>query len=191
MKLSRNATWIVVLAVYFLGSVGAELHLLAVFWPTDGEKFPKEVLAFWEIFDWQLPSKDVQIIALAGVVGALGGSIHGAGTLAHWSAHWSKGQEEVAKWGVWYLSRPLIGAALAVIVYLVVRAGLFSPSSGDAADVNVYGVTAVAGIVGLFSERATRKLKEVAATLFRTREDAQSESPEQSENAGEATRPSD
>ena len=77
--------------------------------------------------------------------------------------------------------------ALAVVVYLVIRAGLFSPTTGDAESVSVFGVTAIAAIVGLFSERATKKLKEIADALFRTREDAQGEMRREREERGEET----
>jgi len=60
-----------------------------------------------------------------------------------------------------------IWAALATVFYFVLRAGFFS---GDATNssVNVYGIAAVAGFVGLFSRQATDKLREVFDTLFKT-----------------------
>ena len=49
--------------------------------------------------------------------------------------------------------------------YVILRAGLFSPSSSiDQA--SPFGFSAVAALVGLFSEQAMEKLRDVAANIF-------------------------
>lgn len=185
MKPKINSTWLVTLIVFFLVSLVVEAHLVLRVWPTSGETFPRSIALFWGSVDWSLPSKEGQFLTLVAAVGALGGSVHGLGSLAFWSAHWSPGREELSRWGVWYLLRPPIGLALAVVVYLLIRAGLFSPTTANAEDVNVFGVTAIAGVVGLFSERAMEKLKEIAATIFRTREATEQEVRREGQGGGQ------
>ena len=50
-------------------------------------------------------------------------------------------------------------------MYLLLRAGLFSPSASNA-QVSPYGFSAIGALVGLFSEQASEKLKRVAEELF-------------------------
>ena len=94
---------------------------------------------------------------------ALGSFIHVA---TSFSTHVGRGELEPG-WTSWYALRLLIGPALAIVFYFVVRAGFFN---GDAttSSVSSYGIAAIAGIVGLFSRQATEKLRELFDTLFRT-----------------------
>jgi hypothetical protein len=64
-----------------------------------------------------------------------------------------------------YCTLPFTGAGLALITYLLLRGGLTS-SSVEAGAVNPYGVTAVGALVGLFSDQAVEKFKQVFSTLL-------------------------
>ena len=86
--------------------------------------------------------------------------------------------------------RPIVGAGLAVVVYLVLQTGLLSPvassvppavssvsteatvagtpTGGGATD--VYRALAIACLTGLFARRAMDKLREVFFTLFQAKE---------------------
>src|SRR5262249_50058448 len=66
-----------------------------------------------------------------------------------------------------YLVRPLLGAGIGFIFYLVVRGGFLSGSNFDATTVNPFGVTAVAALVGMFCDPALQKLREGFLALFR------------------------
>ena len=59
----------------------------------------------------------------------------------------------------------VVGTALDLIVYFALRGGLFS---GDftSNEVNPYGITAVAGLVGMFSKQATAKLAQLFDIAF-------------------------
>jgi hypothetical protein len=56
-----------------------------------------------------------------------------------------------------------VGAALAVITYLIIRAGLI-----QGAGINDFGVSAVSALVGLMTVRMTHKLKDIFDSLFGT-----------------------
>jgi len=59
----------------------------------------------------------------------------------------------------------MVGALLALLAYLVVRAGLVSgPLSSEA--VSPFGFVALAGLVGLFTDQTIGKLKAVFETLL-------------------------
>ena len=71
----------------------------------------------------------------------------------------------VWSWVAFYLLLPFTGAMLAVIFYLVVRGGFFSPQASTETT-SPFGFAALSALVGLFSPQATLKLKEVAETIF-------------------------
>jgi len=126
---------------------------------------PKRLVAlFYGIFEFTITA-EVRLILLVLVVGALGASVHAATSFAAYV-----GNRRLASSWLWYYAlRPPIGAALALIVYFVVRGGFLNPASG--ASVNDFGTVAVAGLVGMFSKQATNKLDELFSTLFKTDKD--------------------
>jgi hypothetical protein len=65
----------------------------------------------------------------------------------------------------WYLLRPLIGAGLPLIFYFLLRGGVLTVGT-NLANLNLIGVAAISGLVGMFSENAMYKLKDLADTLF-------------------------
>jgi hypothetical protein len=108
---------------------------------------------------------DERLILLVIVAGILGSFVHGATSLADYI-----GNDNFHKnWTWFYLLRPPIGMALALVFYFVIRGG-FLTTSGGAQDINPYGIAALAGLVGMFSKQATDKLSEVFSTLFRAAE---------------------
>jgi hypothetical protein len=116
----------------------------------------------WGLFSLQL-SKTTGLMVLAGVSGALGGWT----TAIRLFAFWAGERKLKATWPWWFGNRVLGGAALALVVYLLIRAGLFGSESATG-DVNPYGTTAFAALVGLFTRQAMTKLQAVFDTLFQT-----------------------
>lgn len=105
---------------------------------------------------------DERLIMLVIIAGILGSFVHGATSLADYI-----GNDNFNKsWTWFYLLRPAIGMALALVFYFVIRGG-FLTTSGGAKDINPYGIAALSGLVGMFSKQATDKLSEVFGTLFR------------------------
>jgi hypothetical protein len=97
------------------------------------------------------------------VAGALGSFIHTATSFGDFVGN----NKLSTNWLWWYILRPFIGTALAAIFYLVIRGGFMSPGT-DASSINLYGIVALAGLVGMFSKQATDKLGEVFTTMFKT-----------------------
>jgi hypothetical protein len=114
------------------------------------------------LFDVDL-GPDTALLLLVVLSSAAGSFVHIATSFANYAGR----NRLETSWLAWYALRGIIGAALAIVFYFVLRAGFFS---GDAtnASVNAYGIAAVAGFVGLFSRQATDKLRELFDTLFKT-----------------------
>jgi hypothetical protein len=117
--------------------------------------------------DLELERRYVLIVL---VVGALGGLVHGARSFGNYVGT----QEFRARWIWWYLLRAPISAAVAVVFYTAVRGGILS-SSSSAANLSLFGVAALAGMVGLFTDQALQKLEQAFVAVFvvaKTKEDA-------------------
>jgi hypothetical protein len=142
-------------------------YLLLRLWPAGLEDDTKgsalQTVHLWRssiVFDVTL---DVRLILLVMVAGGLGSFIHTATSFGDYV-----GNDKLSRtWFWWYILRPFIGMALALIFYLVIRGGFLSVGT-EAGKINPYGITALAGLVGMFSKQATDKLDEVFNTLFRT-----------------------
>ncbi len=113
----------------------------------------------WPASD-QVPDK--QIIAIALLAGALGSQIH---ALASFAAHAGNNQFDSA-WGWWFVFRPILGALLALVFYFSIHGGLLLMVDSEASSIRVSGLAAISMLVGLFTEQATHKLKELFDTLF-------------------------
>lgn len=120
----------------------------------------RETLCFHVTFDGQL----LMLVMLAG---ALGSCIHAATSFGDFVGN----RQLAANWLWWYLLKPVTGTILATIVYLCVQ-GAFLAGAGDAEHVNVYGILALAGLVGACSKQATDKLGATFDTVFGIEADA-------------------
>ena len=164
-KLSRIA-----FGVYLIALNLALAYVLVRIWPAGSVT---EGVVATSLFGPPIAvSEEVRLLLIVLVTGALGSYIHLATSFADYVGNrrfsWS--------WGWWYMLRPFIGMALAVIVYFVVRGGLVG-ANGGASGLNPYGVAAVAGLAGMFSRQATDKLQEVFQNLFRTENPPAREDP--------------
>lgn len=121
---------------------------------------PAQVGFFFNVVTWD-PSIASALLALVAIAGALGSLLHTANSFA---VHVAR-RDFDKSWQWWYILRPLIGAGLALVTYLLVRGQLLG-LSGPSEELNPYGVAGIAALVGLFSRQAMVKLGEVADTLF-------------------------
>ena len=140
------------------------LYLLIKIWPDKipPEDSPEALTAFFGKIHFVV-SLEIRFLLIAVLSGALGSYIHAATSFVDFIGN----RKFVSSWTWWYLLRPFIGIALALLIYFAVRGGLVSASTG-AAGLSPYGIAAIAGMSGLFSKQATDKLREVFETLFKT-----------------------
>jgi hypothetical protein len=104
---------------------------------------------------------EIRLVLFSTLFGIIGASIHGLGSLTAWITT----NKLQAGWGLWYLTRPPIGAGLAIITYIIIRAGFISGSGGPAA-ISDFGVAGISALVGLMTDEMTSKLRDVFDTLF-------------------------
>jgi hypothetical protein len=116
---------------------------------------------------------EVRLILIAAVGGALGAYVHLATSFADYA-----GNEKLTRnWCWWYLFRPLVGMALAEVVYFAMRGGLLPSTNTATSAISPYGVCAITALSGLFSRQATDKLKEVFETIFRVQQPIERKDP--------------
>jgi hypothetical protein len=142
-NLSRTAVWS--MAIIYFATALALFYLLCAIWP-QGQNGPRI---------------EVQLIWLVVITSALGSYIHTVTSFTLYAGNQSLFQ----RWVAWYVLRPAISAALALIFYFALRAGLFAGASADQT-VNPFGVAAISGMVGMFSKQATEKLSKIFDTIF-------------------------
>ena len=124
----------------------------------------------------ELPGSSLwQLIALVAIVGALGGLTHSVSSFGTFVGNNSL----KASWLWWYALKPVLSALVAVIVFLVFRAGLGTPDLGLGAG-ECLTVAGFAALVGLFADQATLKLKDIFDALFTPRSDPRKDKAEQS-----------
>jgi hypothetical protein len=114
------------------------------------------------LFGWRpRVSREASLFVIVLCAGALGAVVHALRSL-----YWYVGNRSLRRsWLMMYLLLPLTGALLGLIVYLVLRGGLTSPAGGFT-EINPYGMTAIAALVGLFSRETAEKLRAVFETLL-------------------------
>jgi len=126
-------------------------------------------------------SDEIRLLLIVALAGALGGLVH-----ALRSFYWYVGNRKLVRsWLPMYILLPLVGTTLGLIFYLVIRGGFFS-SQATAQQTSPFGFAALASLVGLFSQQAVLKLKEVAETLWfkpQPGADAQPQEKEEDESA--------
>ena len=112
------------MALILLGLLFAYLFLR--FWPSELDTNSKgtevEQITFWGnriVIHIRL---DVQLLVIVMLAGGLGSFIHSATSFGDYVGNETLTQN----WIWWYLLRPFIGMALALIFYLVIRGGFLS-----------------------------------------------------------------
>jgi hypothetical protein len=154
---------VVILAVVAIVGTVLALFSLWRFWPAAPDaKGASPATAVFSYFGWRVSlSRDQQFLVLAAVAGSLGGLLHALRSLSTYVGE----RYLFRSWLLYYLLLPLVGAVLATIVYVVLRAGLL-PGETATSQPNPYGIAAVAALVGLFSGQAAEKLQAIFETIF-------------------------
>jgi hypothetical protein len=160
-------------ALLLLGALFTLLQLF-IFWPTAldppaagtaaggeaGELTPQKEVHYLGLWEFTL-STEVVFFLIVGCSGALGGLIHAVRSVSIYvgtrTLRWS--------WVAYYLLLPLVGVLGGTLFYVILRAGLFSPST-EVEQASPFGFAAVAGLVGLFSQQAMEKLRDLAGQIF-------------------------
>ncbi len=160
--MSRRATLGLGLALVFLAILA--LAAIVVFWPADFGRDAGPSVSV--LFGARTLPRETDLLLLAVIFGALGSFLHVAKSFATFAGN----RALVDSWTWWYCLQPLVGMALAVVFYVMVRGGFLS-SGASAADVSPFGLAGISGLAGMFSKQATDKLNELFSTMFSTAAD--------------------
>lgn len=103
------------------------------------------------------PIPDGQLMLLVLYAGALGALLHGLRSM-----FWYVGNRQlVQSWVLMYVLLPLTGSGLAFTFFLIARAGFYDPTQNTSTV-----LVGLAVLVGMFSNQASAKLKDIAEGLF-------------------------
>jgi hypothetical protein len=155
-------------AIVLFSGIAIVLGLLALyslwtFWPEgvqDEEAARRPQSVTWFSWHFSLDREFLFFLTVA-LAGALGGLIH---TIRSFT--WYAGNRTLVwSWIPYNMLLPVVGALAGTVFYLVLRAGLFSPST-SVEQASPFGFAAVSILAGLFSPQAFEKLKLIAADIF-------------------------
>jgi hypothetical protein len=102
------------------------------------------------------------LVALAGFIGNM---IHIATSFTNYVGS----KKFQRSWILWYFVKPFSAAALAVIFYILLKAGLLNSDGANGA--NPFGIVILSALAGLFTDKAMLKLEEIFVTMFRPKDD--------------------
>jgi hypothetical protein len=141
---------------------------LTVTIPTEGNQ---------DVDEWRI-NREKNLIIVNALFGILGGSTYGLASITTWIGN----NKYDKSWTLWYVSRPIIGGALALIFYFLLRAGLVG---GFPINVGDFGFAAISIIIGLLTTTAMKKLRDVFDVLFgiAKRKDEMGDEPTPTANA--------
>jgi hypothetical protein len=129
------------------------------------------------------PPTEANVLLMIILMGALGGFIHFASSLAQFVGN----RKLFRSWIIYYLLMPFEGSSLALIIYLLLRVGVLAPSTssnGSTENLNLIGLYAFAGLTGLFAKQAIEMLADVFNVIFKK---VQAKDPiEKGEDAGKS-----
>jgi hypothetical protein len=116
-------------------------------------------ISFLSLFHFWLRD-NVRVLLIVMIVGALGGLMH-----VFRSFYWYVGNRTLKNsWLLMYILLPFSGAGLAVLFYLIIRGGISSQAPTNPSSLD--GYAAMSALVGMFSQEALLKLKQIAAAFF-------------------------
>jgi hypothetical protein len=156
-----GATSVVVLTIVFVVIAVALLYAAMAFWPPIPASGTPPTSVTPRFLGTEIAmTLEQNLLLLAAVLGGLGAMGHVLRSYMRYVGE----RRLLWSWVPSYFMTPFIGAVLATVTYILLRAGLISGAGVEVG--NVWGFAAVATLVGLFSAQAASKLKDVFETVF-------------------------
>jgi hypothetical protein len=110
---------------------------------------------------------EIQLLLLVLFTGVFGSTVYSLKSLGDY-----RGDNRLFEsWLAFYLIQPFTGMGIAFLLYVVVRGGFLSGAGSDLNAVNQFGICAIAGLAGAFSDTAFLKIREVFMTMFKPQDD--------------------
>jgi hypothetical protein len=171
---------IVLVAIYLILFSIFLLYSIVRFWLPSVSSGGSSIIINFAFLGTFSVRDEVRLLIVIALSGALGSMVH-----AFRSFYWYVGHRALMRsWLIQYIMLPFVGTTLALAFYLVIRGGFFSPQA-NLTDTQPFGFVALAVLVGMFSEQAVLKLKEIANTLLTEPNPGSDSVPDEEENNGE------
>lgn len=144
--------WIVGLSAIFIAATLVLLAAVFALWPPDS--------GVAKIAEGWIPTREQNLLVVMALLGGVGAMAY---VLRSFSTYVGE-RKLVWSWVPAYVLVVFLGAALATITYIVLRAGLIGASSTE--EGNTWGFAAVSALVGLFNAQTASKLKVIFESIF-------------------------
>jgi hypothetical protein len=112
-------------------------------------------------------TREIQLLLIVVIAGGLGCLIHGLKSIAAFIGN----RIAISSWFWWYITRPLLGMAMAMVFYALLRGGFLAGTPSDAKVISPFGVLGIGALVGMFTDKAIGKLADIFDMLFRSKAD--------------------
>ena len=153
---------VLVLSLLLILGAIALLYSTMVFWPPAADAagtFPASTTAVFAGISITM-GREQNLLLIVAILGGLGAMLHVIRSFFRYVGE----RGLVWSWVPSYFLIPFAGAVIAVVTYVILRAGLIGGTSSD--EGNTWGFAAIAALVGLFSAQATSKLKDIFETIL-------------------------
>ena len=154
---------IVLITAYLMLASVLLLYGLVQFWPpptpATGSAPTASTVTF--LFCTLSVSDEVRLIFIVAMAGAMGSLVHALRSLYRYIGN----RELRFSWLAMYMLLPFVGSTLGLVFYFVIRGGFFS-TEATIEQTSPFGFAGLGALVGMFSEQAVLKLKEVAEIVL-------------------------
>jgi hypothetical protein len=161
MKPKSDIIWKILLIVYFIAIITISIYTIMSIWAPESLQSlqPKATNSTITFVPPATSAREKYLVEISALFGVLGASTYGLASATVWIAH----NKLERSWILWYISHPLVGGALAIIFYLIIRGGLIQGISFAISD---FAIAAVSAIIGLITNQAMKKLRDIFDVLF-------------------------
>lgn len=155
-----ESSTMVILLVYHLVLGSIAISVVISVWPAVVPAPENQtVRLFLGLLTLRLNS-ELTLLLVVVFTAIIGSFVHTVGSIG---LH--KANEDLREgWAVSYATRPFVGAGLALIIYFLLRA-VFLNFGADPSMINIYGVAAISGMAGMFTNSITEKVRDLANAL--------------------------
>ena len=153
IKSKIDIVWKLPLIIYFIAIIAISVYTIISIWaPESLQSLQPKVTNSTTTFVTS-PStitREKYLVEVSALFGVLGASTYGLASATVWIAH----NKLERSWILWYVSHPLVGGALAIIFYLIIRGGVIQ---GITFAISDFAIAAVSAIVGLITTPSNEK----------------------------------
>ena len=120
-------------------------------------------------------SGNMRMLLFVMVMGALGSMLYYASSFVNYVGN----RTFRASWSWFYVFRPVVGGILALVFFFIIGSGLISGTTTS----DLMRIAMISSLVGLFSDKAVKKLSDILDVLLASKDDRKDKLPEDAKTA--------